>query len=68
MTLTVDSFSDVAIEPIFMRYRCSDEPSKIEKLLGGGQGWFYFPVHGITKQSYILFLTFRFLQFVNSIR
>ncbi|KAG6395503.1 hypothetical protein SASPL_146148 [Salvia splendens] len=37
MTLTVDSFSDLAIEPVFMRYRCSDEPSKIEKLLGGGQ-------------------------------
>ncbi|XP_057781533.1 3beta-hydroxysteroid-dehydrogenase/decarboxylase [Salvia miltiorrhiza] len=37
MRLTVDSFSDLAVEPAFMRFRCNDEPSKIEKLLGGGQ-------------------------------
>ncbi|KAG6433348.1 hypothetical protein SASPL_104958 [Salvia splendens] len=37
MRLTVDSFSNLAVEPVFMRYGCGDEPSKIEKQLGGGQ-------------------------------
>ena len=56
MRLTVDSFSNLAVEPAFMRYGCSDEPSKIEKQLGGVQGWFYIPVLGIAAQSYIFFL------------
>ncbi|KAH6833415.1 hypothetical protein C2S53_012637 [Perilla frutescens var. hirtella] len=35
--LTVDAFSNLAIEPAFMRYKVTDGPSKIENLLGGGQ-------------------------------
>lgn len=36
--LTVDAFSNLAIDSAYLRYKTIDEPSKIEKLLGGGQG------------------------------
>ncbi|GFP95795.1 3beta-hydroxysteroid-dehydrogenase/ decarboxylase isoform 3 [Phtheirospermum japonicum] len=35
--LTVDSFSHLTVDSSFTRYKDSDEPSKVEKLLGGGK-------------------------------
>ncbi|KAI3470154.1 hypothetical protein Pfo_026817 [Paulownia fortunei] len=35
--LTVDSFSHLGIDSPFMRYKDSNEPSKVEKLLGSGE-------------------------------
>lgn len=35
--ITVDAFSNLAIDSAYLRYKTIDEPSKIEKLLGGGQ-------------------------------
>lgn len=38
MKITVDSFSDMAIDSPFMRYDDSNEPSKVETVLGSGEG------------------------------